>query len=75
MGPAPQVPISSTWKLVNDIEALTTAGWTQERRAEVADLIRAYRMEQTSHVVLRIQKLIRESGNQDLSEKIYFGKF
>jgi hypothetical protein len=66
---------SATWILVEAIESLTSTGWTQEKRAEVADLIRAYRSDQTGHVVLRIQKLVKESGNKALSEKIYFGKF
>lgn len=67
--------MSATWKLVDDIEVATKKGWNQEKRAEVADLIRAYRQDQTGAVVLRIQKLVRESGNTALSEKIYFGKF
>jgi hypothetical protein len=66
---------SATWKLVDAIEALTGSGWNQEKRGEVADLIRAYRFDQTSAVVARIQKLIRESGNVELSEKVYTGKY
>lgn len=66
---------SPTWILVEAIEALTGNGWTQEKRSEVADLIRAYRFEQTTAVVARIQKLVRESGNTVLTEKIYTGKY
>jgi len=66
---------SATWTLVDAIEALTTSGWNQEKRGAVADLIRAYRFEQTGSVVERIQKLIRESGNVALTEKIYTGKY
>lgn len=66
---------SATWMLVAEIEALTPAGWDQEKRSRVADLIRSYRFEQTGAVVARIQKLIRESGNASLTEKIYTGKY
>ena len=66
---------SATWMLVDAIETLTGQGWTQEKRAEVADLIRAYRADQTGHVILRIQKLIRETGDTSLSEKVHYGKY
>jgi hypothetical protein len=72
---APQPGKSATWALVDAIEKLTGTGWNQEKRAEAADLIRAYRADQTSHVILRIQRLARELGDTKLSEKIYFGKF
>lgn len=72
---APQPGKSATWILVEAIEKLTAGGWNQEKRSEVADLIRAYRAEQTGHVILRIQTLARELGDTKLSEKIYFGKF
>lgn len=68
-------PKSATWSLVDAIEALTGSGWNQEKRGEVADLIRAYRADQTGHVILRIQKMVRETGDKALSEKIYYGKF
>lgn len=66
---------SATWMLVAEIETLTPSGWDQEKRSLVADLIRSYRFEQTGAVVARIQKLIRESGNAALTEKIYTGKY
>lgn len=66
---------SATWALVAEIEALTAKGWNQEKRSEVADLIKAYRFEQTGAVIARIQKLVRESGNPVLTEKIYTGKY
>lgn len=66
---------SPTWALVDKIEALTGNGWSQERRAEVADLIREHRFEQTHFVVERIQRLVRESGNKELSEKVHLGKY
>jgi hypothetical protein len=72
---ADEKPKSATWILVDEIEKLTNSGWSQEKRAEVADLIRAYRTEQTGHVIMRIQKLARDLGDTKLSEKIYFGKF
>lgn len=76
MTPESSIPgKSATWLLVEAIEALTGNGWNQEKRAEVADLIRAYRFEQTAFVVARIHKLVRETGNTALSEKIYTGKF
>lgn len=66
---------SATWALVAAIEAQTADGWDQEKRSEVADLIKAYRFEQTGAVIARIQKLVRESGNASLTEKIYTGKY
>lgn len=72
---APVVDNSETWKLVSKIEGLTESGWDQSKRSEVADLIREYRFSQTSFVIARIQKLVRESGNTELSEKVYMGKY
>jgi hypothetical protein len=66
---------SPTWILVEQIEEKTASGWDQGKRGEVADLIRAYRFEQVGAVVARIQKLVRESGNAALTEKIYTGKY
>jgi hypothetical protein len=71
----PSAGKSATWTLVSEIESLTASGWNQEKRGAVADLIRAYRFEQTGAVVARIQKLVRESGNSVLTEKIYTGKY
>lgn len=71
----PAASKSATWLLVDAIEALTSTGWNQEKRSQVADLIRGYRLEQTGAVVERIQKLIRESGHAALTEKIYTGKY
>lgn len=66
---------SPTWILVDAIEALTGQGWSQEKRAAVADLIREYRFDQNAFIIERIQKLVRESGNRELSEKIHTGKY
>lgn len=66
---------SETVQLVIDIEMLTGSVWTQEQRHEVAELVRKYRFNQVGSVTLRIQKLVRETGNVDLSEKIYTGKY
>lgn len=66
---------SATIQLATGIEMLTTTGWTQEKRHEVAELIRAYRFDQVSSVLARVHKLVRESGNASLTEKIFMGKF
>jgi len=66
---------SPTWELVEKIEALTGQGWSQEKRAAVADMIREYRFDQIAFVTERIQKLVRESGNKELSEKLHTGKY
>jgi hypothetical protein len=76
MGDAQDKPKhSETVQLVLDIEMLTCSAWTQVQRHEVAELIRRYRFNQVGSVLLRIQQLVRESGNKELSEKIYTGKF
>ena len=68
---------SETWLLVDAIEALTKAGWDQEKRSQVADLIREYRFAQNAFQKERILTVIRETGpaNKELTEKIYMGKF
>lgn len=71
----PPVRMSATVQLTTAIEVLVHDGWTQEKRYEVAEMIRSYRFEQVSSVLARIQKLVRESGNAALSEKLFLGKF
>jgi hypothetical protein len=71
----PPVRMSATVQLATAIEMLTESGWTQEKRHEVAEMIRAYRFEQVGAVMARVQKLVRESGSAALSEKIFMGKF
>ncbi len=66
---------SHTEKLVLDIEALTGASWTQEQRSAVSDLIRQYRFEQVSGVLAGITKMVKDSGDTELSEKIAMGNF
>jgi hypothetical protein len=66
---------SATVQLATDIEMLTGSSWGQEQRYEVAELIRKYRFDAVSAVLSRINKLVRESGDAALSEKIYMGKF
>lgn len=66
---------SETVQLVIDIEMLTGSTWTQVQRHEVAELIRKYRFNQVGSVVLRIQALIRDTGNAKLSELIYSGRW
>jgi len=65
---------SETVQLVLDIEMLTASVWTQEQRHEVAELIRKYRFNQVGSVLIRVQQLVRETGNVELSNKIYSGK-
>lgn len=66
---------SETVQLVMDIETLTKATWNQELRHEVAELIRKYRFNQVGSAMLRVQALVRESGNVALSEKVFMGRF
>lgn len=66
---------SETIQLATDIEMLTGSAWTQGQRYEVAELIRKYRFNQVGSVVARIQQLVRETGNKELSEKVFMGKF
>lgn len=73
----PDLPIkqSATVELVAAIERLVAGGWDQVKRHEAAELVRAYRFEQVAAVLQRVQTLIRESGNKELSEKVFLGKF
>jgi hypothetical protein len=73
--PAPVPQHSETVQLVIDIELSTGSSWTQEQRAVVAEMVRKYRFNQVGSVLLRVQALVRESGNIELSEKVYTGKF
>ena len=66
---------SETWRLVDAIEELTKSGWNQEKRSQVADLIREHRFAQNAFQKERILTAIRETGNKELTEKIYMGKF
>ena len=66
---------SATVQLVSEIELMTGSAWTQEQRFLVAEVIRKYRFDQVSAVLLRVQALVRETGDVKLSEKIYYGKF
>lgn len=66
---------SHTEKLALDIEILTGSSWTREQRSAVSDLIRQYRFEQVSGVLAGIAKMVKDSGDTDLSEKIIMGKF
>ena len=71
---APVPKHSETVQLVIDIEMLTGSSWTQDQRNEVAELLRKYRFNQVGSVLLRIEKMVRESGNIELSQKIYTAK-
>lgn len=66
---------SHTEKLAVDIEMLTGSSWTREQRSAVSDLIRQYRFEQVSGVLSGISKMVKDSGDTELSEKIIMGKF
>lgn len=65
---------SATVKLATDIEMMTGSTWTEFQRAEVAELIRKYRFDQVSAALSRVQKMVRDSGATELSEKIFMGK-
>lgn len=65
---------SETVQLVLDIEMFTGSVWTQVQRGEVAEMIRKYRFNQVGSVLLRVQALVRESGNVELSQQIYTAK-
>jgi hypothetical protein len=71
----PSVRQSATVQLATSIEMTTGSAWSQEQRYLVAELIRKYRFDQISAVLLRVQALVRETGNKELSEKIYMGRF
>jgi hypothetical protein len=71
----PKAPQSATLLLVTEIEMMTGSAWSQEQRYLVAELIRKYRFDQVSAVLLRVHALVKETGNKELSEKIYMGKF
>lgn len=66
---------SETVQLALDIEMLTASAWSQGQRHEVSELIRKYRFNQVGSVLLRVQQLVRESGNVELSNRIYTGKY
>lgn len=65
---------SATEKLASDIEMLTGAIWGREQRLEVCEMIRKYRFDQVTAVLSRISKLVHETGELELSEKIAMGK-
>lgn len=65
---------SATEKLASDIEMITGAIWGREQRLEVCDMIRKYRFNQVGAVLARISKLVHETGELELSEKIAMGK-
>lgn len=66
---------SETVQLVSEIERLTKSTWNQELRHDIAELVRKYRFNQVGSTLLRVQALVRESGNIALSEKVFMGKF
>lgn len=66
---------SHTDKLALDIEMLTGSSWTREQRSAVSDLIRQYRFEQVSGILAGISKMVKDSGDTELSERIIMGKF
>lgn len=64
---------SATEQLAADIEMLTGACWGREQRLEVAEMIRKYRFHQVTAVLARVSRLVHDSGDFALSEKIYMG--
>ena len=65
---------SATEQLASDIETLTGACWGREQRLEISEMIRKYRFSQISAVLSKISKLVHETGELELSEKIALGK-
>lgn len=62
---------SSTKDLASDIERLTGACWAPKQRAEIEDLIRQYRFLNVNAATERIRKFLKDTGHEDLSEKIF----
>jgi hypothetical protein len=62
---------SSTKDLASDIERILGACWSPQQRLEIEDLIRQYRFVNVSAAMERIRKLLRDTGHEDLSEKIF----
>lgn len=62
---------SSTKDLAGDIERIAGSCWTPKQRAEIEDLIRQYRFLNVSAALERIRKLLKDTGHDDLSEKIF----
>lgn len=65
---------SDTEQLAADIETLTGACWGREQRLEVCEMIRKYRFGQITAVLSKISKLVHDTGELELSEKIAMGK-
>lgn len=66
---------SETEQLAADIEMMTGACWGREQRNEICEMIRKYRFSQISAVLAKIAKLVHDTGELELSEKIAVGKF
>lgn len=66
---------TETEQLASDIETLTGACWGREQRSEICDMIRKYRFGQIAAVLAKVSKLVHETGELELSEKIAVGKF
>lgn len=54
---------------------MTGACWGREQRLEICEMIRKYRFAQITAVLSKISKLVHETGELELSEKIALGKF
>lgn len=62
---------SETDRLVTEIELMTGSSWTQDQRISVGDRIRQYRFDQLAMAAEKVQKIVKESGDTDLSNKIF----
>lgn len=62
---------STTKDLASDIERVIGGCWSPKQRSEIEDLIRQYRFINVSEALERIRKLLKDTGHNDLSEKIF----
>lgn len=62
---------SPTETLVSEIEVLTGQIFSVEQRREIAERIRKYRFDQVAKVLINFKRLVEESGNPELSERIF----
>ncbi len=61
---------SPTERLVSQIETAAGIIFGETQRREICDLVRAYRFQQITAVMLKLKKLGKDSGNSSFSENI-----
>lgn len=62
---------SATETLISEIEVLTGQIFSPEQRLEIGERIRKYRFDQVAKALVNVKKLVLESGNPELSERIF----